>query len=146
MKRFTPGLIVLLILVGSAAVAVPYARSVQAESAALRADLDAFKASAPWSPASTGPECVGYGMDFGANCSGVRQACDAAVPDLVRQCAEQAELSAWCAEQGSAVHTTGFGFHDCEARVEGLERGDARRPKKHCASGWRALARICAAP
>ena len=143
MKRFTPGLIVLLILVGSAAIALPYARSVQGETAALHADLDALHADPPWSPSSTGPECVGYGMDFGASCHGVRQACDAAVPDVVRQCAEQADLDPWCAEQGTAIHTTGFGFKDCEARLQGLERGDARRPKKHCAAGWRALAAIC---
>lgn len=144
MQRLSAAAIVILILVGSAAVAVPYAKSVQAEHKLLRDKVDAVKAAPPWSETSAPEDCVGHAMDFGAECTGLKQACDAAVPDMTRTCAQQLDLGGWCEGHGDAIHTTGFGFQDCEVRLEHLtERKERRRPKKHCAAGWRALADLC---
>lgn len=148
MKRLSAGAIVVLVLLASAAVAVPYARSVQAEHKLLRDHVDAFKAAPPWTATSTPEECVGHAMAFGQDCPGLKQACSAAVPDMARTCAAELDLTAWCAGHGDTIHTTAFGFEDCDTRLTeaGLvERADRRVPKKHCAASWRALADICRA-
>jgi hypothetical protein len=131
-----------------AALAVPYGLSVRGEyqrfhdyeAATTRGD----PAALPWASALMSPEdCVTDAMVWADACPGVEALCMGALPDRMRGCIASQDRQPWCDEQGTAVYTTGLGYHDCEARLEGLE-GRARKPvEKRCAGAWRALANHC---
>jgi hypothetical protein len=97
-----------------------------------------------WDEAFFEPEaCVVEGIDWLEACPGDRTFCKGSAPEVVRRCVESQDRAAYCEGLDRSWMTTGFGFHDCEARIEGLEKGDAKKRESVCAGGYRVIADHC---
>lgn len=103
-------------------------------------------ANAPWNktPMSV-DECITFSIEWATRCPGIQSWCEAEVPNVARACLESGDRSGFCGEVGDAILTTGFGFHECEARRESaeLEKYAKRWHKKYCAKSYRAVADHC---
>ncbi len=89
-------------------------------------------------------ECIDEAIEWGMACPAVASWCQAEIPPLVRACLGSADRTPYCAEAGEEVMSTRFGYHECEARREGVDGKYARRGhKKYCALSYRAVAGYC---
>jgi hypothetical protein len=149
-KKVAVAGLVALLIVPLLAISFPYYRSVKTEYEAFHAyvaqTLEDPQAVPPWGTETPSPEgCVGAAIAWGEACPGAREFCKGSVPEVVRRCLEVSDRTAWCSAQGQAWMTGRFGYHDCEARLEGLEGQARRRRESYCAFSWAKVGRHCAA-
>jgi hypothetical protein len=134
---------------------VPYYRSVTGEYERFHdymlATVDNPDQAPAWElQAETEPfsaeECVVWGIEWMEACPGTKQFCQGALSSVVRRCVETVDRQQYCAGLDQAWMTTGFGYHDCEARVEALPedaKGERKKREKACAAGYRSVADHC---
>ena len=129
-------------------VAWPYAQSVLRENRAftdyVRETLREPAQPLPWVLREVSPEeCIALAGAWVDGCPGVDEFCNGALPEFMRVCLGSADRASYCAAQGDAIFTTGFGYHACEALLDGLDRSRSKQVEKHCAAGYRAVADHC---
>jgi hypothetical protein len=104
------------------------------------------RADAPWNKTEMSvDDCITFAIDWATECPGIQSWCEAEVPNVARACLESRDRREFCEEVGDRILTTGFGFHECEARREKveLEKYARRWHKKYCARAYRAVADHC---
>lgn len=88
--------------------------------------------------------CVDEVLDWVEACPGISSWCESSLPDIMNQCLDTQDRTAYCESVGDAVKSTRFGFHECSARYDQIEGHYARRyAKKHCAILYRVIAGRC---
>lgn len=130
---------------------VPYYRSVTEEyerfHTYMEATVDNTETPPEWMARSFAPEeCVAWGIDWEENCPGTKEFCKGAVSSVVGRCVETQDRAAYCEGLDKAWMTTGFGYHDCEAKLEPLPedaKTQRKRREKACAAGYRSVANHC---
>ena len=134
---------------------VPYYRSVTQEyerfHGYMLATVDNPDQAPAWEvQAKTDPftpeQCVAWGTDWMEACPGTKEFCQGALSSVVRRCVETADREDYCEGLDQAWMTTGYGYHDCEARVELLAEDDKsgrKKREKACAAGYRSVANHC---
>lgn len=98
-----------------------------------------------WTPPVTSVEgCRDAVMAWAENCDSLDSWCQAAVPDLMRECLGTKDRKDYCLGLGQAIKSTKFGFKDCLPLHESeSDRYKKRRAKKHCALAYRVVAGYC---
>mgnify|MGYP001185885804 CR=1 FL=1 len=135
---------------------VPYYRSVTKEydrfHGYMQATVDNLDQVPVWeqqagtAQAFKPEQCVAWGIDWLEGCPGTKQFCEGALSSVVRRCVETADRGVYCEGLDQAWMTTGFGYHDCEDRVNRLpedEKGMRKKREKACAAGYRSIANHC---
>lgn len=96
------------------------------------------------SPDTDIPGCRDAVMAWAESCDSLDSWCQAAVPDLMRDCLSQRSRAEFCRAQGQAIKSTRFGYEDCLPLHENeQDRYRKRRAKKHCALAYRVVAGHC---
>ncbi|PRQ08336.1 hypothetical protein [Enhygromyxa salina] len=89
--------------------------------------------------------CVDASLAWIEACPGVSSWCESSLPDVMNQCLDTRDRTAYCDSVGDAVRSTRFGFEECSARYDQIEGRYARRyAKKHCSLIFRVIAGYCA--
>lgn len=89
-------------------------------------------------------ECVDEVLDWIEACPGVSSWCESSLPDVMNQCLDTQDRTAYCESVGDAIKSTRFGFDECSARYDQIEGRYARRyAKKHCSILYRVIAGRC---
>ncbi|MFT5586706.1 MAG: hypothetical protein ACI9VR_004305 [Cognaticolwellia sp.] len=135
---------------------VPYYKSVTEEYGRFHgymlATVDNPDRAPEWEQQANTPEaftpeqCVVWGIEWMEECPGTKQFCEGALSSVVRRCVETADRGAYCEGLDQAWMTTGFGYHECEDRVELLtedDKGGRKKREKACAAGYRSIANHC---
>lgn len=90
-------------------------------------------------------ECRDAVMRWAEDCDSLDSWCQAAIPDLMRDCLAQQGREAYCARQGEEIKSTRFGYEAClPLHADEADRYRRRRAKKHCATIYRVIAGYCA--
>lgn len=88
--------------------------------------------------------CVDEVLEWVEACPGVSSWCESSLPDVLNQCLDTQDHTAYCESVGDAVKSTRFGFDECSARYDQIEGRYARRyAKKHCSILYRVIAGRC---
>lgn len=96
------------------------------------------------SPQTDIPGCRDAVMAWAESCDSLDSWCQAAVPDLMRDCLAQAPRDTYCRAQGQEIKSTRFGYEACLPLHESeTDRYRKRRAKKHCALAYRVVAGYC---
>jgi hypothetical protein len=91
--------------------------------------------------------CVDEALAWVEACPGVSSWCESSLPDVMGQCLETQDRTAYCESVGDAVRSTRFGFEECSSRYDQIEGRYTRRyAKKHCSLIFRVIAGYCAPP
>jgi hypothetical protein len=91
--------------------------------------------------------CVDESLAWVEACPGVSSWCETTLSDVMGQCLDSQDRTAYCEAVGDAVGSTRFGFEECSARYDQIEGRFTRRyAKKHCALIYRVIAGYCAPP
>lgn len=89
-------------------------------------------------------DCVDEVLAWVESCPGVSSWCEGSLPDVMNQCLDTQDRTAYCESVGDAVLSTRFGFEECSARYDQIEGRYARRyAKKHCSILFRVIAGRC---
>jgi hypothetical protein len=88
--------------------------------------------------------CVDEVLVWIEACPGVSSWCEGSLPDVLNQCLDTQDHTAYCESVGDAVKSTRFGFDECSERYDKIEGRYARRyAKKHCSILYRVIAGRC---
>lgn len=90
-------------------------------------------------------ECVDEVLDWIEACPGVSSWCEGSLLEVMNQCLVTADRSEYCDSVREETLSTRFGYHECAARYDQIDKHYARRSaKKHCAALYRVIAGHCA--
>jgi hypothetical protein len=91
--------------------------------------------------------CLDESLAWVEACPGVSSWCESSLPDVMGQCLDTQDRTAYCASVGDAVLSTRFGFEECSSRYDQIKGRYTRRyAKKHCSLIFRVIAGYCRPP